>query len=414
MTRILRFTTFVLLIFLVGCSSLAPLLSTPTPVPALTATPTPQPTPTSTPSAPTTGRRILRVWLPPQFDPNAESPAAEMLNERLTDFEKAHTGLDIEVRIKSETDITGILSVTSNAAPSAMPDLIALSYPNMQIAAATGFLHPLAGLTNLLQDPDWYAFARDLGHYQNTEYGLPFASDALLIVYRPSVFEETPSSWDAIFNSGNQVAFPGSDPRAYFPLSLYVSGRSDLVDETALTQVLSLYQLALETGAVTLPMRDFQTDAQALQTFRDGDADMAVVWASSDIATQSGQYIPLLGLDDSYYSFGSGWVWALAGSSAENQPLATELASYLVESDFISAWNRASNYLPTRPQALDMWDEEDEDLKSSLDEVLQSTHPIPFDDSTIALSSLLPEALISIFNGEQAEVAARSVIEELK
>jgi spermidine/putrescine-binding protein len=333
------------------------------------------------------------------------------LRQRLTDFENEHPGIEIEVRIKSDVDITSVLSVTNNAAPSVMPDLVALSYADMQVAASAGFLHPLDGLTDILQDPDWYAFARELGHYQNTEYGLPFASDAILIVYRPSVFEESLSSWDAVFSSGNQISFPVSDPRAYFPLTLYASGRSDLVDEAALTRVLSLYQLAFETGAIAPSIRGFQTDEQTLQAFRDGDADLAVVWASSDITVQSGQYIPLLGLDGSHYSLGSGWVWALAGSNVDNQSLAVELASYLVESEFVSDWTLTSNYLPTRPHALDLW--ENESQRISLNEVLQSTHPVPLDDASVALGSLLPEALIRIFNGEQPEVVARSVIESL-
>ena len=414
MTRVLRFVTFTFLTLLVGCSSVAPLLAsrTPTPAPAITTSPILQATPTSTPSVSTTGRRILRVWLPPQFDPSAETPAAELLRQRLMDFENEHPGIEIEIRIKSDVDITSVLSVTNKAAPSAMPDLVALSYADMQVAASAGFLHSLAGLTDLLQDPDWYAFARELGHYQNTEYGLPFASDALLIVYRSSVFEETPANWDAVFISGNQMSFPVSDPRAYFPLTLYASARSDLVDEVALTRVLSLYKLAFETGTIAPSIRGFQTDEQSLQAFRDGDADLAIVWASSDIAARSGQYIPLLSLDGSHYSLGRGWVWALAGSNVDNQPLAVELASHLVESEFVSAWTFASNYLPPRPHALDLW--EKEDLKLSLKEVLQSAHPIPLDDTSIALSSLLPEALIRIFNGEQPEVVARSVLESLE
>lgn len=415
----LRFITYALLGFLVGCSSLAPLLSTATPAPVSTATATPQATPTSTPPA-ATGRQIIRVWLPPQFDPNAGTPSADLFKQRLSDFESQHPGLQIEVRVKSDVDITNILSTTSKAAPSAMPDLVVLSYSDMQTSAAAGFLHPLEGLTDILQDPDWYAFARELGHFQNTEYGLPFASDTLLVTHRPSVFEEPLSSWESIFNSGNQMAFAVSDPQAYFPLSLYLSAKGELVDdqgaltldEEVLVQVLTFYQRALETGTVPLFIQNYQTDSESLQLFRDGEADLAVIWASSDINTQSGKYLPLLGLDDINYSLGDGWVWALAGSSTDNQPLAAELASYLVESSYISSWTRASGYLPTRPQALNEW--EDAELKTSINEVLQSAHPIPHEDAMLVVGPLLQEALIKIFNGEQPEDVARSVIESME
>jgi ABC-type glycerol-3-phosphate transport system substrate-binding protein len=362
----------------------------------------------------------LRVWLPPQFDPNAGIPSAELLKQRLSDFEDQHPGLKIEVRIKSDADITTILSTTSKAAPSAMPDLIALSYTDMQAAASAGFLHPLKGLTEILQDPDWYAFARELGHFQDTEYGFPFASNILLTVYHPSAFEQPLSSWESIFDSGNQMVFPASDPQAYFPLSLYLSAKGKLVDdqgaiildEEPLVRVLTFYQHALETETIPPSIKDYRTDEESLQFFRDGEADLAVIWASSDISTQSGEYLPLLGLDDIHYSLGDGWVWALAGSGVENQPLAVELASYLVESSYMSAWTRASGSLPTRPQALNEW--EDEKLKVSINEVFQSAHPIPSEDVMLVVSPLLQEALMMIFNGEEPDVTAQSVIESMK
>ena len=110
MTRFLRFTYFLLLVTLVGCSSLAPILSTPTPAPVLEATSTPQVLPTSTVPA-ESGPQILRVWLPPQFDPSAETVSAGLLNQRLKDFEAEHPGITIEVRIK--TNVVNFLSTTS-------------------------------------------------------------------------------------------------------------------------------------------------------------------------------------------------------------------------------------------------------------------------------------------------------------
>lgn len=420
MTRILRIANLSLILLLVGCSSLAPLLATPTPAPVVTATSTPQAIPTSTLPAAANQPRLLRVWLPARFDPDAETPAAELLKQRLADFESEYPGIQLEVRIKSEADILNILSVTGRAAPEAMPDLVALSYSDMQTAASAGFLHPLDGLTSVLQDPDWYAFARELGHFKSTEFGFPFASDVLLTVYRPAVFEEVPATWDAIFESGTYMVFPVSDPRALFTLSLYLSEGAQLVDdqstpalnEQALTSVLSFYKQAIETETILALTRDYQTDAQSLQFLRDGKADLAMVWASSDLQTQSGSYFPLLGLDNAHYSLGDGWVWALAGSSVENQPLAVEMASYLVDSGFMSEWTRASGVLPTRPQALDGW--EGDELKVSINEVLQSAHPIPPKDVMSVVGPLLQGALIRIFNGEQPEAVARSVIEDLK
>lgn len=415
MSRALRITCFASLLLLAGCSSLAPLLSTPTSVPIVPVTSTPQIDSTQ-PAPDVPEPRILRVWLPPRFDPYTGTVSADLLKQRFAEFEADHPGLEIEVRIKAEdgeNDLLNSLSITSMAAPGVMPDLIALTHSDMESAVLKGLLHPIDGLTTILQDPDWYGYARQLGIVQKTGFGLPFAGDAMLIVYRPAVFESGPSSWDAIIKSGNQMVFPPSDPQAYFPLSLYLSVNDQLtdsigaltLDEETLVRVLSFYRLALDSGAVDLTIRDDQTDQQALKLYREGNADLAVIWASSDLSTQSGQFIPVQGLDDTPYSLANGWVWALAGSDNENQILAVELASHLVESDFLSAWSIASGYLPTRPQALNGWEN-----KESINEVLQSAYPVPSEDVMLVWGPLLHGALIRIFNGEQPEVVARSVL----
>lgn len=407
------------LLFLAGCSSLAPLLAPPTPVPSPQATSTPQATPTATPTAAVSQPRLLRVWLPPQFDPQADNPSAELLRARLQAFQQEYPGIQLEIRIKSDADILRTLTITNNAAPAALPDLIALSYWNMQKAASGGFLHPLEGLTSLLQDPDWYAFARELAHLKNVEYGIPFGSDVLVMVYRPSMFAEPPSTWEDVFASGVSLAFPASSPTALFPLSLYLSENLDLTDdrgsilpdEDALVSLFSFYKRAIESGIIPPPVRDQQTDLQSIQFYRNGQSHLAVVWLSSDLQARSGNYLPLPGLSNAQYSLGNGWVWALAGSDVENQPLAVELASYLVESRFMSEWTRAAGILPTRPQALTGWEE---DLRVPLHEALQSAHPLPAEDSVSVVGPLLQGALIRLFNGEQPEVVARSVMDELK
>src|SRR5919107_5882771 len=103
MSRILRLGFALGLLFSAGCASLEPILASltpPTPVPTRTAraTPTPPLLLTETPSVePETSG--LRVWLPTQFHPSAEYPGAELLVQRLSEFESQHGDLEIEVRI---------------------------------------------------------------------------------------------------------------------------------------------------------------------------------------------------------------------------------------------------------------------------------------------------------------------------
>jgi hypothetical protein len=109
------------LLSLAGCADLASLLSTLTPAPTSQATTTPEPSASTTPTPPfDVEPRILRVWLPPHFDPNTDTNAAQLLRQRLAEFQASQRGLRIEVRIKAVEGKAGLLnslSVTSVAAP---------------------------------------------------------------------------------------------------------------------------------------------------------------------------------------------------------------------------------------------------------------------------------------------------------
>ena len=301
MHRHVLLTNYGLLLLLVGCSSLAPLLSSRTPDPVLRATSTPQLIPTQ--SEPVESEaRILRVWLPPQFDPESDTPSANLLKQRLADFVLEHPGIEIEVRIKAEegeASLLNSLSVTNVVAPSVLPDLVALSRPDLESAALKGLLHPIDGLTSMLDDPNWYAYARELGHIQNIGYGLPFAGDALVLIHRPEI---EASSWDAILSKEEPLLFFANDPQGLISLSLYVSADGKLLDEQGLptleeeplTRVLTLIEQGVEANVFSPSLLNFETDAQALQVYRDGRANLIISWALNDVGNSMIQPIPNL------------------------------------------------------------------------------------------------------------------------
>jgi len=423
MARALRITLCASLIFLAGCSSLAPLLAqlTPTPVPVISS---PEVTPaTSTPESdatetalPATGPQILRVWLPPQFDPDAGTESANLLKQRLADFETQHPGLEIEVRIKAEegeANILNALSVTSMAAPTALPDLVALSRPALEAAALKGLLHPIDGLSTTLQDPNWYGYARQLGQIENIGYGLPFAGNVFAILYRAELGELT--NWEEILASEALLSFPAGDPQGLVGLSLYASAGGEIVnsqglptlDQQALTRTLTLIQDGLGASMLSPSIAIAGTDAQALQLYRDRNASMVITWASNYRPVSDEQIMPLTGLDETPYSFATGWMWSLAGSNAENQALAIDLAEYLIADAFIREWTREAGYLPTRPSSIDGQD-------PTLAALIESAKPIPSNDVLSVLGQLMQDALIRVLNGERPEAVAGSVVDTLK
>jgi len=425
MAHKLRITLYTSLLFLAGCSSLAPFLTrlTPSPVPVILSPDATQISAISTPelgatetALPAAGPLILRVWLPPQFDPNARTESASLLKQRLADFEAQHPGLEIEVRIKAEegeANILNALSVTSMAAPTALPDLVALSRPALEAAALKGLLHPIDGLSTTLQDPNWYGYARQLGKVENIGYGLPFAGNVFAFVYRSELGEF--DNWEEILASEGVLSFPAGDPQGLVGLSLYASAGGEIVnsqglptlDQAVLTRLLSLIEDGLGASMLSPSLAIMGTDAQALQLYRDRNANMVITWASNYRPVSDEKMIPLPGLDETPYSFATGWMWSLAGSNTENQALAVELAEYLIADEFIGAWTREAGYLPTRPSSVGEPD-------PTLAGLIESAKPLPSNDVLSVLGQLMQDALIRVLNGERPAVVAGSVVDALR
>jgi ABC-type glycerol-3-phosphate transport system substrate-binding protein len=426
MSRALRFIVHVGLLLSTGCASieqflvtpLAPTQTSPTPTSVpVTSTPEETQAANTTPTAPGASQpRILRIWLPPQFDPNAATSSASLLRQRLTDFEEEHPGLELEVRIKAdegEASLVNSLSVTSMAAPTLLPDLVALSRPALEAASLKGLLHPIEGLSAALDDPNWYGYARQVGQIQNTGYGLPFAGDALVLVYRSEV--ERISNWNDILASENPLVFAAGDPKALVGLSLYVSANGELLDtqgrptlnQDVLTRVLTLISDGVLAGVFSPSLGNMVSDEQVLQAYLGERANMAIYWASNYRAPQGQFTLPLPGLEETAFSFGTGWVWALAGSNTENQQLAVELADYLVADDFLGGWTNASGYLPTRPSTVDS-------EEVNMNAILESAQLIPSNDVLSVLGPLMQNAISRVLNGEKPEVVAENVMEQLR
>ncbi|MEO8356319.1 MAG: extracellular solute-binding protein [Chloroflexota bacterium] len=430
MARILRIAWYCFLILLTGCSSLQSfdsgwlesILYTPTPVIAKTATPTLQPTQpvesvTDQPDPAVVEPGVLRIWLPPQFNPNTNTASAALLKQRLVNFEAEHSGLEIEVRIKAEEGEAGLLnslSITSMAAPNALPDLVALPRHTLEAAAQKGLVQSLDGLSTEVDNPDWFPYARNLAEIEGTSYGLPFAGDALVIIYRPElVWIKT---WDDILLSESQLVFAGADPQAQVGLSLYVSAGGELMDEQGeptldqeiLARVLEIFSKGRVAALFPDAAANIAADEQVLQEYRARRAEMAIVHVSNYRDSQDGLMQPLMGLDEEHLTFATSWMWALAGQNADNQQLAIELAEFLTDDDFLALWINETGYLPTRRSVLNEVDD------TAVPAVIEAAQPIPSADVLQALGPLMQGALVRVMNGEQPEAVARSVVEELR
>jgi ABC-type glycerol-3-phosphate transport system substrate-binding protein len=366
-------------------------------------------TPTSPP-----GPIILHIWLPPQFDPSVGTREANLLKQRLQEFKSRRPGVQLEVRIKALDGPGGLLDTLSSAsaaAPALLPDLVALPRPMMEAAALKGLLHPYDGLSTALESSDWYDYATQLARLQKSVFGLPFAGDALILVYRPSLVGSPPETLNQSQGIPGPLSFPGSDPQSLFTLTLYQAAGGAIQDDqgrpyldpTILAQVLSFYQNAGQSGLAPAWLSQYETDDQSWAAFEEGKTNLVVTWASrylmgsgdapSDLAAAS-----LPTLEGAPYTVATGWVWALAGSQSQNQASAVELANFLTESNFMAEWTAAAGFLPARISALSAWP--DTPLRTLCSQVMLSAHPYPPVDVLASLSPTLRQATTQVLNGQ--------------
>jgi len=432
-----------LLLFLSGCSQILQIIKTPTLSAATEALPTPSgvgklqetpalETPTSqvTTATATSGieaapdqSKLLKVWLPPQFDPNSGTPAGELLKGRLQAFAEEHPGIQIEVRIKALEGPGGLLDslvTASAAAPQALPDLVALSRPLLEKAALKGLVYSLDGLTTVLDQEDWYGYARELAYLQQSTFGLPFAGDALIFVYQPSEDTQPPKTWNRLMEYPGILAFSAGDPEALFTLAQYQAAGGNIQDEQGrpaldaeiLAKVLNIYINAVQTGRVSDRLSQFETQEQVWKAFQEGQFSMAVTWASLYWNAKDTSAILIPTPDGNSYTLATGWSWALASPQTEKRDLSAELADYLVESDFLAHWSEAGGFLPPRAAALELW--QAEASRSLATDLSVSAHLIPSGDVLSSLGPVLQQAVLQVLRQEKTPVdAAQAAVESL-
>jgi multiple sugar transport system substrate-binding protein len=361
-----RIVFTIILLFLASCAEVP--LPGITPTPEDTSTPTSTALPTMEPSPTPSGPSTLRIWLPPQLDPASGTAAGDILQARLDEFIDRRPDTRLEVRVKTLDGPGGILdtlSTASAAAPLALPDLVALPRPSLETAALKGLLHPFDDLTQAMDDPDWYDYARKMARLQDSTFGLPFAGDALFMVYRTSTISEPPREFSTTLATMGPLAFPAADPQALVTLTLYQSAGGAILDEQGrpfldtgpLNEVLTLYNDGATNELLPLWLTQLETDEEVWEAYLENRAEMALSWTSTHLQKNApetlGSHIPTL--DGSPYTLANGWLWALAGANPEHQSLSAELAEFLTDNTFLAEWNSALGYLPPRPSSLPDW-----------------------------------------------------------
>ena len=408
------------MLLLVGCVTENAVSLTPLPQPTLTASIEPVP-PTEESKQQVNELITLKIWVPPEFDPANGSSSSELLAARLEEFEKRKGNVRIDTRVKTVEGSGGIIDMltTANAAARlALPDLVALPQHALNTAAIKGLLYPFDGLTETMNDPDWYDFATQISNVQDNTFGIPFAGDALILIYRPTILPEQPHDWASLLTLSTQtstsLSFPASDPDSLLTLTYYQSLGGSLVDEenrprldsVQLTEVLTYYHSAEQSMLMPFWLTQYETDEQAWIAYEENQTDMVITWASRYLNTlpADSAMAPIPTKDGTLFTLGTGWVWALACPDIERQTLSAQLAEFITDGDFLSAWTEAGGYIPTRSNSISSWD--DTNLRFLIGEVASSIRLVPHMDILTTIGPILQNATIDVLKEEASPINA--------
>jgi multiple sugar transport system substrate-binding protein len=416
--RILCLT--VLGMIVIACEGILPPVATPLRVVTVGPTqvsPSPQVTmqfSSISPTPPVT--TTLRLWLPPQFDPSADTKAGGLLKARLDEFTKRR-GVNLVVRIKAISGAGGLiesLTTTSAVAPSALPDLVALPRDLLETAALKGLLHSYDSRTTILDEKDWYIYSHELARIQDSIYGLPFAGDALILLYDRKAVPVPPVDWATVLTSNSPLIFPASDPNALFTITMYQADQGSVRDEqgrpvldaAVLADVLTFYSGALGVGVIPDRLAQYQSDQQVWEEFSEHRANLVVAWSSSYLSNPmiEAGIAPIPTPDGTPFTLATGWVWALVGRHDEQYELAVELAEFLADSQFLADWTVETGYMPVRSSALEGWS--DESFRVVLDQIASSARSIPSSDILTGIDTPIQQAVVQVLKGQNDPVSA--------
>lgn len=417
-------TVLIFCLLLASCTAL--------PEPETNTTPEPSPIPTATllptldSTQPAAGPTVLRLWIPPQFDPASGTAAGDLLQGRLDQYSESRPDVRIETRLKESSGTGGLLdslSTASAAAPLAVPDLILLPRSSLEIAALKGLLFPYDQLSNNISAGDWYPYAQGLAQLQTSTFGLPFAGDALVSIYRPGEIESPPGDWAAALELAQPLAFPAAEEQAYFTLAEYLSTGAHIQDSegrpalesASLIDLLSFYQEGEVAGVMPFWLTQFTTDEQSWESYTTNQVNLVMTWTNRYLSTLPGDSAaaPIFTRDGTPLTLANGWVWALSNPQPERHPLSIDLAEFLTQGDFLAAWTEAAGYLPPRASALAGWS--NIALRGLIEQIVRSAQVIPPNDIMTVVGPALQQATVSILKQQTDPVsAANQVVESLE
>ncbi len=379
---------------------------------------------TPTPAENMFSNKSLFIWLPPQFDPNADTESGKIMLAHIELFREQYPQYTLDIRVKADSGSSSLLNAlltTSSAAPGVLPSVVLISRSDLEIAAAQGIIQPVEALSSAIDESDWFPFANKMGIIHGETYGLPFAADAMGLVMHEDVFgSEYVSLIEASRRLGT-IAFAAGDPDTVVPFILYQSIGGNVEDKQGQPTIESEYLLntlaSMEEnrrlGIFPPVLIEYQSDNQIWAAFSENEFKGVLTWISRPLAEADSYYIsPLPGIGNQPYTYASGWIWCLVDKKDTNRELSISFTEHMIDPQFLSKLSPKAGYLPVRPSSVMGWNET---LQTTISNILFSADLMPNEMALSFAKSDIIKAVQDLLQGlSTSEESTQKILERLE
>lgn len=401
---------------------------TKTPVPVLsTPTATPIPTKVNVEATATQAPRQTRmvIWLPPEFDPEADNEAARLLKARLENFARKNK-IELDVRLKNpigNSNLIESLIATNGAAPDNLPAVVLLRRQDLDAAYARGLVYNNDELASMAGAIDWYSFARETVSYDGVSYGLGLFGDPMVLVYKAQSELIPGNDWFSMHDNFGYFGFAADDSQGRFLLLLYLAAGGETRDaqnhlvlqEEPLAQALQVLKDLVNTKHINNAVLEMQTQSAVWQAYKNWQLDTAAMPASialkALVSEETGYPVPAFNQPD--FTLTESWALALTHPDESQQALGLLLMQDLTNTDFLAKWSEALGYVPAKSASLGAWT--NVELKPALEKTMNIALLYPRDETINSLGPILRNATLMILrDNASVEDAVQAALEGLK
>ena len=369
---------------------------------------------------------VVSIWLPPQFDPENNSAAGNLMKAQLSAFSDAYPEVKLEVRLKAEQGQGGLLDslvTASAAAPDVVPGLILLSWADFEQAALTGLLLPVDASEFPLKDEEYFPFSLEMVELQDLRYGLPFSADLLVFAYNSQQIGFPPRTLSSLYQQKSITAFPGADPQGLFPLLAYLNSGGTLdqkenklsLQEKPLLSALEMINNGVNNGLFPYAVAEMSDFDQSFASLQSAQSTYALTWASRILPDPARKFsFSAIPSDQATsFTFADGWVLAFPQASTARHEHALNLARLLTSPVFQQQWSEAAGVVPVSSSILSAW--KDEALSGILLSIAASARMVPSQFTLEISGPLLSQATQELIRQQVTTIeASNKIMEGLK